>query len=194
MKKTVIKTCSCFIDKAVWFVNLSQKQPVNTLRFECFDPERRIVDILSNKFIKDIRSTKILVDGKICLKDTIVISCVDCFEFQLMLISIQENSMLDTLNCRFVTYDYSTFDDYYSSDIFTENSQFVIENLFYSREQKELLFGNSSDVELAKQPLHKSCFTSLQKKCYRFFCTTCKRAYNKFFESNLYVFSSYLKE
>ena len=193
MIKTVIKTCSCFIDKSVWFVNLSQKRAVNPWRFDCFEPERRIVDIISNKFIKDIRTTKILVDEKTCLKNTIVILCVDCFEFQLMLISLQENSMLDTLNCRFVTHDYSTFGGDYSSDKFTGNSQFVIENLFYSCEQRELLFGNSN-VELAKRPLHKSCFTSLQKKRYRFFCTTCKRAYNSFFESKLYVFSSYLKE
>ena len=106
MIKTVIKTCSCFIDKSVWFVNLSQKRAVNPWRFDCFEPERRIVDIISNKFIKDIRTTKILVDEKTCLKNTIVILCVDCFEFQLMLISLQENSMLDTLNCRFVTYDF----------------------------------------------------------------------------------------
>ena len=193
IKKTVIKTCSFFIDKAVWFVNLSQKQAVNPWRFDCFESKRRIVDIISDKFIKDTRTTKILVDEKTCFKNTIVVSCVDCFEFQLMLISLQENSTLDTLNCRFVRSDCFTFDDDYSSDIFTGNSQFVNENYFYSHEQTELLLRNSN-VELAKQPLHKSCFTSLQKKCYRFFCTTCKRAYNKFFESNLYVFSSYLKE
>ena len=163
MIKTVIKACSCFIDKSVWFLNLSQKRAVNPWRFDCFEPERRIVDIISNKFIKDIRTTKILVDEKTCLKNTIVISCVDCFEFQLMLISLQENSMLDTLNCRFVTYDCSTFDDDYSSDIFTGNYQFVLENYFYLHEQRELLFRNSN-VELAKQPLQKSCFTSLQKK------------------------------
>ena len=187
MIKTVIKTCSCFIDKSVWFVNLSQKRAVNPFSFDCVGPENRILDIIGNKFIKDIRTTKIPVDEKTCFKKTIVISCVDCFEFQLMLISLQENSMLDTLNCRFVTSDCSTFDDDYSSDIFAGNSQFFNENYFYSHEQREFLFRNSN-VELAKKPLHKSCFTSLQKKRYWFFCTTCKRAYNKFFESKLYVF------
>ena len=127
------------------------------------------------------------------LLKNIVVSCVDCFEFQLFLISLEENSMLDTLNCRFVTSDCFTYGDDYRDDIFTGNSQFVYENYFYSHEQKELLF-RDGDVKLSKLPLHKSCFTSLQKKRYRFFCTTCKKVYNDFFESNLHVFSSELKE
>ena len=151
------------------------------------------MDIIENKFIKEVRSTKNLVDETIWLKDTIVISCMDCFEFQLFLLSSEENCMLDTLNCRFVTSDFSTFGDDYSDDIFIRNSQFVHENYFYSHEQREFLFRNGS-VKLRKQPLHKSCFISLQKKCYRFFCTICKRAYNEFFESKLHVFSSVLKE
>ena len=83
MKKTVIKTCSCFVDKAIWFINLSQERVVNPWQFDCFRSENRLLDIIENKFIKKVRSTKNLVDEKICLKDTIVISCVDCFEFQL---------------------------------------------------------------------------------------------------------------
>ena len=193
MKKTVIKTCSCFVDKAIWFVNLSQKRVVNPWRFDCVRSENRLLDIIENKFIKEVRSTKNLVDEKICLKDTIVISCVDCFEFQLFLLSSEENCMLDTLNCRFVTSDFCTYGDDYSDEIFIGNSQFVHENYFYSREQREFLFRNGG-VKLSKQPLHKSCFISLQKKRYRFFCTTCKRAYNEFFESKLHVFSSVLKE
>ena len=193
MKKTVIKTCSCFVDKAIWFVNLSQKRVVNPWRFDCVRSENRLLDIIENKFIKEVRSTKNLVDEKICLKDTIVISCVDCFEFQLFLLSSEENCMLDTFNCRFVTSDFCTYGDDYSDEIFIGTSQFVHENYFYSREQREFLFRNSG-VKLSKQPLHKSCFISLQKKRYRFFCTTCKRAYNEFFESKLHVFSSVLKE
>ena len=193
MKKTVIKTCSCFVDKAIWFVNLSQKRVVNPWRFDCVRSENRLLDIIENKFIKEVRSTKNLVDEKICLKDTIVISCVDCFEFQLFLLSSEENCMLDTLNCRFVTSDFCTYGDDYSDEIFIGNSQFVHENYFYSREQREFLFRNGG-VKLSKQPLHKSCFISLQKKRYRFFCTTCERAYNEFFEGKLHVFSSVLKE
>ena len=86
--KNVIKTCSCFIDRSVWFINLSQKQVVNPFYFEMSDFENgnRIVDIVENKFIKDVRETKIIIDGKIIHKNTIVISCDDCFKFQLFLI------------------------------------------------------------------------------------------------------------
>ena len=192
MKENVIRTCSCFVDKAIWFVNLSQKRVVNPWQFDCVRSENQLLDIIENKFIKEVL-TKNLVDEKICLKDTIVVSCVDCFEFQLFLLSSEENCMLDTLNCRFVTSDFCTYGDDYSDEIFIGNSQFVHENYFYSREQREFLFRNGS-VKLSKQPLHKSCFISLQKKRYRFFCTTCKRAYNELFESKLHVFSSVLKE
>ena len=172
---------------------MSQKRVVNPWRFDCVRSENRLLDIIENKFFKEVCSTKNLVDEKICLKDTIVISCVDCFEFQLFLLSSEENCMLDTLNCRFVTSDCCTYGDDYSDEIFIGNSQFVHENYFYSHEQREFLFRNGG-VKLSKQPLHKSCFISLQKKCYIFFCATCKRAYNEFFESKLHVFSSVLKE
>ena len=99
---------------------------------------------------------------------------------------------MDSLNCRFVTSDMFTFSDDFNSDIFTGNSQFVVENNFYSEEQKKLLF-KGEEIDLIRQPLHKSCFVSLQKKCYQFFSTTCKRAYNDFFEKKLHVFSRIYK-
>ena len=181
--KNVIKTCSCFIDRSVWFVNLSQKQVVNPWHF---DLNRDIGDI----FIKNIRQTEIILDEKFIHKNSIVISCNDFFNFQLFIISLEENSMLDTLNCRFVTFDTFSYDDGYSSEIFTGNSQFGHGNYFLSRKQRELLFRNA-DFKLAKCPLHKSCFICLEKKRYQFFCTTCKKAYNDFFEKNLHTFSSY---
>ena len=80
--------------------------------------------------------------------------------------------MLDTLNCRFVTSDAFSYDDGYSSDIFTGNLQFDHKIYFLSRKQRESLF-RDADVKLAKCPLHKSCFICLEKKRYKFFCTTC---------------------
>ena len=100
-------------------------------------------------FIKDIRQTKIILDEKFIHKNTIVISCNDCFNFQLFIISLEENSMLDTLNCRFVTSDSFSYDESYSCDIFTGNSQFVVKNYFYSQEQKELLF-TDEEIDLKR--------------------------------------------
>ena len=125
-------------------------------------------EFLNNEFIKEVCTTKTrLNDYEVLLKITIVKSCANCFKFQVSLSILEENSLLDSLNCRFVTSDMFTFSDDFNSDIFTGNSQFVVENNFYSEEQKKLLF-KGEEIDLIRQPLHKSCFVSLQKKCYVF--------------------------
>ena len=97
-------------------------------------------------------------------------------------------SLLNDLKCRFVTSDMTTFSNDFDSDIFVGNAQYVVENTFYSAEEMELFF-NSEEIDFIRQPLHKSCFVSLKKKRYQFFCTTCKKAYNDFLEKELHVFS-----
>ena len=124
--KNVIKTCYFFIDRTIWFVDLSQKQFLNPWHF---DLNRDIGDI----FIKDIRQTKIILYEKFIHKNAIVMSCNDCFEFQLFIISLDENSMLDALNCRFVTFDAFSYDETYSSEIFTGNSHFDYENYLLNK-------------------------------------------------------------
>ena len=190
MIKNVIKTCCCFVDKAVWFVN--QVQSIPLWHFDHVKKQTRIEDILEDKFIKEIRTVRTYIDGQILVKNAIIVSCVKCFEFQLLELSSRANSIFDAINCIFVTTDCFSYSDDFTNDIFTGNSQFVVENYFLTREQRELLFLNaaSSNDNFIRQPLHKSCFTSLQKNRYRFFCTTCKRVYNEFFERRLHVFSS----
>ena len=192
MIKIVIETCSCFIDRAVWFINSPQIDSFNPYHFDLTinsSYKDRVEEFLKNEFIKEVCTTKTrLNDYEVLLKITIVKSCADCFKFQVSLSILEENSLLDSLNCRFVTSDMFTFSDDFNSDIFTGNSQFVVENYFYSQEQKELLFADE-EIDLKRRPLHKSCFVCLQKKRYQFFCTTCKRAYNDFFEKKLHVFS-----
>ena len=94
------------------------------------------------------------------------------------MLSFEEKSIFDTIDCRFVTRSLLTFDDYYCSDVFVGNSQFIVENYFFSREKRKMMFNihNSTSDIFSRQPLHKSCFTSLQKKRYRFFCATCKKS------------------
>ena len=190
MIKNVSKTCCCFVDKAVWFINQIQSVPL--WHFDHVKRQTRIEDILEEKFIKEIRTVRIYIDGHILVKNTIIVSCVKCFEFQLLELSSRANPIFDAINCRFVTTDCFSYGDGFTNDIFTGNSQFVVENYFLSREQRELLFLNagSNTDNFIRQPLHKSCFTSLQKNRYRFFCTTCKKVYNEFFERRLHVFSS----
>ena len=195
MIKIVTKTCSRLIDRAVWFMNSPQIHSFNPWHFDLTinSSYKDQVEEFLKKFIKEAHTTKTrLNDYEVLLKITIVKSCADCFKFQVSLSILEENSVLDSLDYRFVTSDMFTFSDDFNSDIFTGNSQFVVENNFYSEEQKKLLF-KGEEIDLIRQPLHKSCFVSLQKKRYQFFCTTCKRAYNNFFEKKLHVFSRIYK-
>ena len=72
----VIKTCSCFVDKAVWFVNLSEKEPHRPWLFDHVRIQTTLQDIVENKFIKELRTKR--TAGVI--QNTIVVSCVDCFD------------------------------------------------------------------------------------------------------------------
>ena len=56
MIKNVIKTCCCFVDKAVWFVN--QVQSIPLWHFDHVKKQTRIEDILEYKFIKEIRTVR----------------------------------------------------------------------------------------------------------------------------------------
>ena len=132
MIKNVIKTCCCFVDKAVWFVN--QFQPFPLWQFDHVKRQTRVEDIIEEKFIKEIRTVRTYIDGRILVKNTIIVSCVKCFEFQLFQLSSQANSIFDTINCRFVTTDCFSYSDDFTNDIFTGNSQFVVENYFLSHE------------------------------------------------------------
>ena len=187
----IIKTCSCFIDKAVWFVNLPEKQGRRIQLFDHVREQTSLQDIIEKKFIKQVR-TKRVCSG---IQNTIIVSCVDCFYFQLLLLSVNDRKIFDTINCRFVTTSPIDFGDSFDDEIYVGNSQFVVENYFFNREVREMLFDTYVEsVNFDRQPMHKSCFTSLQKKRYRFFCTECKKIYNEFFESRLHVFTSSSKK
>ena len=91
MIKNVIKTCCSFVDKAVWFVN--QVQSIPLWHFDHVKKQTRIEDILEDKFIKEIRTVRTYIDGQILVKNTIIVSCVKCFEFQLFEFSSRANSI-----------------------------------------------------------------------------------------------------
>ena len=183
----IIKTCSCFIEKAVWFVNLPEKYCHRIHLFDHVKEQTSLQDIIEQKFIKAIRTKRV---GSNDLQNTVVVSCVDCFYFQLLLLSVNDRKIFDSIDCRFRTTCPSSFGDSFDDDIYVGNSQFCVENYFFNREVKEMLFNtNVEDVNFSTRPLHKSCFTSLEKKRYRFFCTACKKIYNEIFESRLCVFT-----
>ena len=111
---------------------------------------------------------------------------MDCFKFQVNLPFDSIFSGLNSLNCSFVTDDNTCFDDGFDNEIFVGNAQFVTERRFLDRRQFEIEC-MSDKINFRKRPLHKSCFTSLDKLCYKHFCTNCKKFYNEMFEEDLYI-------
>ena len=94
MIKIVIKTSSCFIDRAVWFMNLSDTVPPDwyfdsTINYSY---KNRTRDFLDNYFIKEVRTAKTLIDDdndyELLNKITIIKSCFDCFKFQVFLSTV----------------------------------------------------------------------------------------------------------
>ena len=119
-------------------------------------------------------------------KETIVCSCLVCFRFQVSISSEENFLCLSNVDCHFVKKDLNVFDDTYN-DIFVGDHQFVAARYFKSKNGLDTIIDEK--IVFLKRPLHKSWFTSLRKKRYRYFCTSCKKIYNEFFEKKLNVFS-----
>ena len=79
------------------------------------------------------------------------------------------------------------FDNTFNDDIFVGNHQFVVSRYFQPREQLPAMTEREKIVFL-KRPLHKSCFTSLRKKSYKYFCTNCKKSITIFLKKSYMFF------
>ena len=125
----------------------------------------------SEVFIKEIREHRLYI-------------------FQLWCLSIENIRIFDTVGCRFTHTDQFSFGEEYCDEIYTGNAQFAVENALLTFEEREVLFGKRINIRdhFFRRPTHKSCFTSLEKLKYDFFCTQCKNLYYKFFEKELHVF------
>ena len=105
---------------------------------------------------------------------------MDCFRFQVSISSDENFSCLSNVDCLFVKKDLSVFVNTFN-DIFVGDHQFVVSRYFQPREQL-IAMTQCEKIVFLKRPSHKSCFTSLRKKRYKYFCTSCKKIYNDFFE------------
>ena len=143
----------------------------------------------SEVFIKEIREHRLFLDGPVIYTEY-VIACLDCFIFQLWCLSIENIRIFDTVGCRFTHTDQFSFGEEYCDEIYTGNAQFAVENALLTFEEREVLFGKRINIgdHFFRRPTHKSCFTSLEKLKYDFFCTQCKNLYYNFFEKELHVF------
>ena len=164
--------CFCFLDRAVWFINNSRLLPYWVLSSKV-----KKEDDTTNDDEHFILESRISNDNSI-FKQTIVCSCIDCFRFQVSISSDENFSCLSNVDCQFIKKDLNVFDDTFNDDIFVGDHQFVVSRYF--REQL-LAMTEREKIVFIRRPSHKPCFTSLGKKRYKYFCTSCKKIYNGFF-------------
>ena len=112
MKSIKVTCCSCFFDQCVW---LSTQSDHDTKFYE-------IQSIKSDIFIKEKRYHRISSGFLFYIE--YVISCFDCFTFQLWNLTIKNIRLLDTVDCRFTYSDHFNFGEEFCDDVFIGNNQF----------------------------------------------------------------------
>ena len=175
MTRTKVTCCSCFIERCVCFCETKANfEDLTSANFDLFIKETREHCVLNGPLIYTEH----------------VIACLDCFMFQLWNLSIEDIRIFDTVACRFTYSDPFNYGEEFYDDIFVGNNQFFRENGLLSRSEQEELFRKTLNMSnyFFRQPKHKSCFTSLQKQNFTYFCTECKNTYYKFFEKDLHTF------
>ena len=91
MRKTVIKTCSCFLEKTVWYINSHTSYP----HWLCDAGRYDNLKI----FILEKRNSFHIVNGTRIIRETVVSFRMDCFKFQVDLPFDSAFSGLNSLNC-----------------------------------------------------------------------------------------------
>ena len=172
-----VTCCSCFFDQCVWLTTQNNRD----IKFD----KIRLTD--SDIFVKE-KKHHFILNGPL-LYFEYLISCFDCFTFQLWNLTIQDIRLFDTVNCRFTFSDPYNYGEDFGDDIFTGNEQFLEEYNDRATLEKIFLKSNITDY-FFRQPKHKSCFTSMQLCRYSYFCSQCKEIYCKYFKKDLHVFCS----
>ena len=174
-------SCSCFIDQSVWFVN----SIAHSWKFDSFT----CVDgLVSDKlFVYKKKFTFVSSNDSVQYINEIVVCCLKCFEFILTYFSSGEEmfDVFNELDCLYVIEEQFC----YNSEIYIGNDQFMTSNENLNNEQREELYHETKKKLknfFKKEPERKSCFTSIQKYSYEFFCSNCKRIFDKFFLEKLY--------
>ena len=180
MEKKIVFCCSCFIDQSFWFVN-SFYHSWKFDQFVCLNGK------VSEKLFIYERNFSIISNGNnVQYVNEIIVCCIDCFIFTLSYVSAEEKmvKILNEIDCMFVAYDYSGFDD-------TENyigNEHILNATLTNKERSELyLKTKKKRSEIFVNRIEKkSCFTSSEKYIYCIFCRNCKRIFYKHFLEKLF--------
>ena len=180
MEKKIVFSCSCFIDQSFWFAN-SMFHSWKFDSFVCHDSDGLVSDdvfIYEKKltFVDDCSSAQYVIE--------IIVCCLECFEF-LLTYSSTEKEIIDVFNkidCLYVIEEPFC----YNSEIYIGNDQFV----FNRNEQHNHTSYNSTKKKMEKyfkkHPDTKSCFTSIDKYSYQYFCSSCKKIFKTLFLEKLF--------
>ena len=169
MKKKVVFSCSCFIDQSVWFVN-------SIFYVQRFDAFVYANDLASGDvFIYEKKSTTAAIE--------IIVCCLECFEFLLTCFSIEEEfiDLLNKIDCLYVVEEPFCYNYF----IYIGNDRFIFNgnDEHESKSTKDIL-----EKYFKKHPDEKSCFTSIEKYSYEYFCFSCKEIFKTLFLQKLFYF------
>ena len=178
MERKIVYCCSCFIDSAAWFTD---NMLLHTWEFDFVVPDKD--SKIDDKVFVYEKSFQIDYIDTIEYLNKIIVCCVECFEFMLHFESAKDDFLFDEINCNYVYEDMFCF----NSQIFAGNDRFQ----FDVRQPND----SSSTKDILKKyfvnvPEVKSCFTSLQRYYYKYFCFQCRDFFKKVFLKNLYKFEN----
>ena len=173
-------SCSCFIDQSIWFVN----SIAHSWKFDSFACVNGVVS--DELFIYKKKFTFVSSNDSVQYINEIVICYLKCFEFMLTyFISDKMCYIFNEHDCLYVIDEPFC----YNSEIYIGNEQFMTSNEILSNEQRKELY-QKRKIKLKKifkkEPERKSCFTSMDKYSYEFFCSNCKIIFDNFFLEKLY--------
>lgn len=170
-----VKSCSCFFEQCVWLTMQSNPDVE-------FDKIAKGIDL----FVKEKQHH--FIYGGSLLYVEYLISCIDCFTFQLWNLTIENIRIFDTVDCQFTFSDTFNFGEEFHDDVFIGNNDFFSQN--HDRKTLEQMFIKSNIADhFFRQPKHKSCFASLSLCRYRYFCSQCRNIYCHYFEQDLHFYS-----
>ena len=134
MRRTTIKVCFCFLDRAVWFINNSRLLPYWFFNSKVKNEDDTVND--DEHFILERRTS----NDNFIFKQTIVrVWTVSSFRFQVSISSNENFSCLSNIDCSFVKKDLNVFDDTFNDDIFVGDHQFVVQRYFQPTEQLDAI-------------------------------------------------------
>ena len=167
MEEKIIFCCSCFIDQSFWYIDYG----FFTWEFDQFVYKNGAIS--DNVFIYDKKFEIISTADSIYYKNCITVCCLNCIEFTLRFLSDED--------CRYVFEDVFSF----NSTIYYGNDRFQFDESCNSVYIEKILCDY-----ISKFPEHKSCFTSLGKFYFKYFCYNCREVFMEIIPKKFYTITN----